>query len=420
MLEKPKHAVKKLWPGHQDLSATDVAKARDYIRSYWHRLERFHPKDDESLLGLPKPYLVPAFEEGHDFDFNELYYWDSYFMLQGLLDEEHKVLNLGVLENFTALFKRLGSIPNASRTYLTGRSQPPFLTSFIWDLYNTYDLDDKWLAQNMAVAEAEYEAVWMGTKKPNARQVYRGLSRYYDINVLHDLAEAESGWDMTPRFGRKALNYTPIDLNSLLYKYEMDIAKFYRHIGDVRGAAKWEVAAEHRKETMHELMWSNLRGLYYDYNYVKEKRGTVSSLAGFYPLWAGMVTPEQAKQMVKALRRFENRGGLATTDVQQLSQFVPGSMPTQWAYPNGWAPLHFLIVKGLLAYGYREDAQRIAMKWLKTNLNWFNQNGVFLEKYNVVAPDKPPARGVYPSQTGFGWTNGVFEYFCNEFIDKRS
>ncbi len=420
MLDKPKSAVKKLWPGHQDLSVHDVATARDYIRSYWHRLERFHPKDDESLLGLPKPYLVPAFEEGHDFDFNELYYWDSYFMLQGLLDHEHKELNLGVLENLTTLYKRLGSIPNASRTYLTGRSQPPFLTSFIWDLFTHYKLSDKWLKENMAVAEAEYETVWMGTKKPNARQVYRGLSRYYDINVLHDLAEAESGWDMTPRFGRKALNYTPVDLNALLYKYEMDLARYYRHIGDVRGAAKWEVAAEHRKETMNELMWSNLRGFYYDYNYVKEKRGTVSSLAGFYPLWAGMVTPDQAKQMVKALKRFENRGGLATTDVQQLSQYVPGSMPTQWAYPNGWAPLHFLIVKGLLAYGYREDAKRIAMKWLKTNLGWFNQHGVFLEKYNVVMPDKPPARGVYPSQTGFGWTNAVFEYFCHEFIDKRS
>lgn len=418
MLEKPKRAVKKIWPGHQDLSQSDVAAARDYIKSYWHRLERFHPKDDESLMGLPKPYLVPAFEEGHDFDFNELYYWDSYFMVQGLLDAEHKELNIGILENLTTLYKRLGSIPNASRTYLTGRSQPPFLTTFIWDLYHTYKLSDKWLAAQIAVAESEYETVWMGTKKPHARQVYRGLSRYYDINVLHDLAEAESGWDMTPRFGRKALNYTPVDLNALLYKYEMDIAKFYRHIKDVRSAAKWEVAAEHRKETMDELMWSNLRGIYYDYNYVKEKRGTVSSLAGFYPLWAGMVTQDQAKQMVKALKRFENRGGLATTDVQQLSQYVPGSLPTQWAYPNGWAPLHFLVVKGLLAYGFRDDAKRIAMKWLKTNLSWFNQNGVFLEKYNVVSPDRPPARGVYPSQTGFGWTNAVFEYFCKEFVDK--
>ena len=417
MLQNAKDFARKFWPGNVDLKASDVAHAREYIGEYWHKLQRNHPKDDESLLGLPNPYLVPASEKGHEFDFNELYYWDSYFMVQGLLDESHKELVIGILENLTSLFERFKTIPNASRTYLTGRSQPPFLTSFIWDVFNAYDLSDKWLSTNMAVAEAEYHTVWMGKVKPNARQVYRGLSRYYDINLLNDLAEAESGWDMTPRFNRRALSFAPVDLNALLYKYEADLAKYYRHINDVRSAAKWEVAAKHRKETMDELMWSNLRGLYYDYNYAKEKRGTVSSLAGFYPLWAGMVTKQQAEQMVKALRRFENRGGLATTDIQQLSQFVPGAVPTQWAYPNGWAPLHFLIVKGLMRYGYKEDAKRIAMKWLKTNLSWFNAHGVFLEKYNVVTPDKPPAKGLYPSQIGFGWTNAVFEYFCKEFID---
>lgn len=419
MLEKPKDLARRFWPGNSDLLPSDVAAARDYILAYWNRLERFHPKDDESLLGLPHPYLVPAYEEDHDFDFNELYYWDSYFMVQGMLDEQHKELVIGVLDNLCALFTRLNIIPNASRTYLTGRSQPPFLTTFIWDVYETYDLDTDWLKKHMVIAEAEYTNVWMGVKKPHARQVSRGLSRYYDINMLHDLAEAESGWDMTPRFGRKALHYLPVDLNALLYKYETDFARFYRLLNDGRGAAKWEVAAEHRKQAMDELMWSNLRGQYYDYNYDKEKRGTVSSLAGLYPLWAGMADKKQADQMVKALRRYENRGGLATTDAQQLSHFVPGALPTQWAYPNGWAPLHYLIIKGLERYGYHVDAKRIAMKWLKTNLNWFNQNGVFLEKYNVVNPEKPPAKGVYPSQTGFGWTNAVFERLCQDYIDGK-
>jgi alpha,alpha-trehalase len=419
MLDKPKDFARKFWPSHADLAPADVAAARDYIRAYWHKLERFHPKDDESLLGLPKPYLVPAYEEGHDFDFNEMYYWDSYFMVQGMYDDPaRKDLVVGILENLLYMFERFNVVPNASRTYLTGRSQPPILTTFIWEVYQAYDMSAEWLKKVIPIAEAEYTNVWVGTQKPHARQVYRGLSRYYDINMLNDLAEAESGWDMTPRFGRKCLDYVPVDLNALLYKYEMDFARFYRQMKDVRTAAKWEVAAQHRKNTMDELMWSNLRGLYYDYNYKKEKRGTVSSLAGFYPLCAGMVDPKQAAQMVKALRRFENRGGLATTDVQQLSQFVPGAMPTQWAYPNGWAPLHFRVIQGLERYGYHNDARRVAMKWLKTNLAWFNAHGVFLEKYNVVSPDKPPAKGVYPSQTGFGWTNAVFERLCQDYVDK--
>lgn len=419
MLQKTKDLARKFWPGKSSLSPADVAVARKYIGDYWPNLQRFQPKDEDSLLGLPKPYLVPAYEAGHEFDFNELYYWDSYFMVQGLLDEQHKELNLGILENLTTLFGRYGIIPNASRTYLMGRSQPPLLTSFIWDLYDAYKPGLKWLKSNMAVAEKEYQTVWMGTTKPNTRQVYRGLSRYYDINLLNDLAETESGWDMTPRFGRKALNYLPVDLNSLLYKYEMDFAKFYQLVGNENEAGKWEKSAAHRKETVNELMWSNLKGQYYDYNYVREKRGSIGSLAGFYPLWSGMASQKQAAQMVKALRRYENSGGLATTDTQQLSQFVPGAIPAQWAYPNGWAPLHFLIIKGLQNYGYHGDAKRIALKWLKTNLIWFNKHGVFLEKYNVVSPDKPPAKGLYPSQTGFGWTNAVFERFCREFIDER-
>jgi alpha,alpha-trehalase len=407
----------KLRRSKSELTAKDVEAAREYISAYWPKLTRYHPKDDESLLGLPHRYLVPAFEEGHEFDFNELYYWDSYFMMQGLLNEKHKDLVIGMVENLLFTFERFKIIPNASRTYLMGRSQPPFLTSFILDIYKTYKLDKPWLKRAIKIAQAEYRTVWTGKNKPNARLVHEGLSRYYDINYLHDLAEAESGWDYTPRFNHKALNYLPIDLNSLLYKYEKDFAYAERLFGNEDEALKWDEAASHRRVTINKLMWSELKGLYYDYNYVKEHKGNVSSLASFYPLWAGLVDEQQAARLVNSLKKFEQKGGLSTTDALQVSNLVPGGMPTQWAYPNGWAPLHFLVVKGLQKYGYEEEARRIAMKWLKTNLDWFNKNGVFLEKYNVVQPNKPPAKGAYPSQTGFGWTNSVFERFCQEFID---
>lgn len=421
MLQKSKQVVKNLFGASENvLSSTDVKEARAYIADYWKKLERFHPNDDESLIGLPKPYLVPAFEEGHAFDFNEMYYWDSYFMVQGILDAPHKSLVEGMLENLVFMQQKYNVIPNASRLYLMGRSQPPFLTSLIFDIYNVYKLDVRWLTDMIAVAEAEYKTVWMGTKKPNERLVYAGLSRYYDINYLHDLAEAESGWDMTPRFGRKALNYLPVDLNALLYKYEADFAEAARLRGDMQESKDWQKRARIRANTMNSLMWNEMRGFYYDYDYNREKRGTVSSLAGFYPMWAGMVDEARAAKMVKFLRKFEEKGGLATTDPQTIpiNSVVPGTMPTQWAHPNGWAPLHFIVVQGLERYGYHEDAKRIVLKWLKTNLDWFNKNGLFLEKYNVVDPNKPPAKGVYPSQTGFGWTNAVFERFCQDYIDE--
>src|ERR1700744_6036171 len=97
---------------HGTLNPADVQVARDYIREFWTRLERYHPKDDESLLGLPKPYLVPSYEEGAGFDYNELYYWDSFFMVQGLLDEQHAALVQGILEDLLSLLKRFKIIPN--------------------------------------------------------------------------------------------------------------------------------------------------------------------------------------------------------------------------------------------------------------------------------------------------------------------
>src|SRR5579862_4735063 len=238
-----------------DLTAQEVQAAREYIAGYWPKLTRLHPKDDESLLGLPYPYLVPAYEEGHEFDFNELYYWDSYFMVQGLLDEEHRELVIGVLENLLYTFERFKIIPNASRTYLMGRSQPPFLTSFILDVHKAYKLDKKWLRRAIKIAQAEYHVVWMGKTKPNARLAHEGLSRYYDINYLNDLAEAESGWDLTPRFGRRALNYTPVDLNALLYKYEKDFARAAKVFNNEQEVARWEAAAAQRKATIDQLMW---------------------------------------------------------------------------------------------------------------------------------------------------------------------
>src|SRR5436305_12414904 len=129
-LDKAKKILKKSLPPlplsfrpDKELTPEDVKAGRQYIAHYWTKVERFHPKDDESLLGLPKPYLVPSYKEKTGFDYNELYYWDSYFMVQGLLNQDNRELVQGILEDLLFLFKRFKVIPNASRTYLTGRSQ---------------------------------------------------------------------------------------------------------------------------------------------------------------------------------------------------------------------------------------------------------------------------------------------------------
>lgn len=398
------------------LGLDDVQPALEHVRRYWQELLHDQPQDEGSLIGLPHTYIVPS-KRGGEFSFGEQYYWDSFFIALGLRENEQQDVVEGMLENLIYLYKRFKVIPNGSRMYLVGRSQPPVLTSFIFFVYETFNKTPEWLAERIKIAEEEYHAVWTSTAHPVWHNVHDGLSRYYDVNVMHDMAEMESGWDMTPRFERKCLDYLPIDLNALLYKYESDFARAADISGNSEAASKWREAARKRQENVSRLMWGKLRGFFFDYNYQKKELGNIWSLASYYTMWAGLATEEQAKRMVDNLEKFEKQGGLTTTTKPLIDMSIFGSLKTQWAYPNGWAPLHYIVVKGLEKYGYHNEARRIAQKWLKTNLVWFAKHGEFIEKYNVVNPQKPPMRGVYPDQSGFGWTNAVFERFCAEYVD---
>jgi len=422
MIRKTKNRLlRKFFAKKHAIDSADVTRARRYIEAFWQELKRTNKVNQGTLIGLPNTYLVPAHDPTAVFNFDEMYYWDSYFMVQGMLSSpKHKKLVLGILDNLFFMIQQYGMIPNANKTYLSSHSQPPLLTSFIFDVYESYKLDNRWLEQAIGYAKQEYATVWLGTKKPHDHMVFNGLSRYYDINFLHDLAETESGWDMTTRFGRKCLDYVPIDLNAFLYKYESDFERAAKLLNQPDEARKWHGQAAKRRKTVNEYLWNARRGSYFDYNYKKGTQSSVASLAAYMTLWSGMASKEQAAKLVRNLTRFEVKGGLATTEDPALQLVLPQKTPAQWAYPNGWAPLHLLVTRGLEQYGYHEDAKRISRKWLKTNLDWFNKHGHFLEKYNVVDPERPPIEGLYPSQTGFGWTNAVFERLCQDYIDTET
>ena len=84
---------------------------------------------DEGLLYLPNPYVVPGGR------FNEMYGWDSYFIILGLVEDKRTDLARDMVENFFFEIENYGAILNANRTYYFTRSQPPFLTSMIREVY---------------------------------------------------------------------------------------------------------------------------------------------------------------------------------------------------------------------------------------------------------------------------------------------
>jgi len=380
----------------------DYKGCLDYIEKYWKKITVHLPKDQGLFIGLPNKFVSPSAKWYRKFQF----YWDSYFIILGLVVSGKVTMAKGVVDNFFYCYKKFEIMPHANKLYHLTDSQPPFFTSMIKEIFNITK-DEGWLKENVKIAEAELEDYWCG----EAHNSRNKLSRYHHPFDMHLLAETESGWDLTSRFNEACSDYLPVDLNSCLYKYEIDIAEIYGYLNNKSKEKIFLEKAESRKRRMLKYMWNDKKGFFFDYNYKLKKQSNFYSLAGFYPLWAGFVSDNQAEKIRENLKMFECRGGLANTQKNNLSKEFK-----QWDYPNGWPNQQWMVIKGLLNYGYNKDAKRLAIKWLNLNKKVFDKTGKFWEKYHVVKLDVGKS-GRYPTVEGFGWTNAIFVKLVKEFCE---
>src|SRR5579864_5585869 len=130
----------------------------------------------EGLLYLENPYVVPGGQ------FNEMYGWDSYFIIRGLLRDNRIDLAKGMVENFFFEIENYGGVLNANRTYYLTRSQPPFLSSMVLAVYDAEKdsghADLQWLARAYGYVVRDYEH-W--DRAPHLAGS-TGLSRYFDVD----------------------------------------------------------------------------------------------------------------------------------------------------------------------------------------------------------------------------------------------
>jgi alpha,alpha-trehalase len=205
-----------------------------------------------------------------------------------------------------------------------------------------------------------------------------------------------------------------VDLNSLLYRMELDTSAIMELLDRPREARQWSQRAEHRAVRMNKLMWNDQAGMYYDYDFVNHKQSGYRFLTTFYPLWAGLASDEQAERVRENLPLFERAGGLQTSDN------VSGN---QWDAPYGWAPLHIMAVEGLRRYGFNDDADRISRKFLAMVVHDFEEHGTIKEKFDVVTAKSNLAAGLkfgYTSnEAGFGWTNAAVVLFADELTERH-
>lgn len=387
-----------------DINIKDYKTCLDYIEKTWKKITFYHPQDKFRHLGLPNKFISP---NTHIYK-NDQFYWDSYFIILGLVKCGREEMAKGMVDNFIYLFKRFGIIPMRNRFYNLGSSQMPFLTSMTKEIYAVTG-DKRWYVKVMKIAEEELHKYWMNKSLTETHIVHKGLSRYCDHFITHLAAEHESGWDMTSRFHNQCLDYLPIDLNCALYKYETDLAEYYKSKRNIKKSDIYIHQSEQRRKTVNKLMWNLKNGFYFDYNYKLKKQSTFYSIAGFYPLWAKMATYTQAKKVADAIAKFEKDGGLTNTLNSNLADEF-----RQHDYPNGWPHQQWIVIKGLMNYGFEDTAKRIAKKYLDLNKALFLKTGKMWEKHDVVNMDigKPDR---YETQEGFGWTNAVFLRLIDKF-----
>lgn len=428
-------------------------------------------KIDNQIRGVP--FVVPGGR------FNEMYGWDSYFESIGLLLDDKVELAKAMADNFQYEINHYGKILNANRSYYLTRTQPPFYTSLIRDVFEKTN-DIRWLQSHLKTAINEYETVWMVQGK---RLTENGLNRYLaeglgippeveeghydallkpfadqenctieeytidyqnnsienqflDTYFLHDRSVRESGHDTSYRIEGNCADLNLVELNALLYKYETDfgelISEFFQNKFECNSklydSEYWFEKASIRKNRIIEFCWNPEKELFFDYNHVLKTQSTFISATTLIPLWSKVATKEQAIKLVKkALPLLKAKGGITGSTAESSGEISNTRPHRQWDYPNGWAPHQMMIWKGLLNYGFVDEAQELVYRWLyMITKNAVDYNGTIPEKYDVVEATHKVFSEYgnvgtdfeYISQEGFGWMNASYQYGISLLKDK--
>jgi alpha,alpha-trehalase len=414
-----------------------------HIDGLWDVLTR-HPREHpthSSLLPLPGRYVVPGGR------FSEMYYWDSYFTMLGLVESGRADLMRSMADNFAYLIDNFGHVPNGNRSYYLSRSQPPVFALMV-ALFERQGLCDALhylprLRREHAFWMGDADGLQPGEARRHCVRMDDGsvLNRYWDervapreemyledimaagrstrdaADVYRDLrAAAASGWDFSSRWfddggelpSTRTTTFVPIDLNCFVHALEAQIARLALCGGDDDTAREFAGRARDRADAIARWLWDDTVGAFCDYDLLRGRLRAPCAAAST-ALYVGLASGVQARRTAQYLgERLLDHGGIATTRVRSGEQ---------WDQPNGWAPLQWLAIQGLARYGHQSLSREISKRWLATVGRLYERESKLVEKY-VVHATPEGARGghggEYPLQDGFGWTNGVTRKLLHE------
>ncbi|KPJ04899.1 Trehalase [Papilio xuthus] len=360
-------------------------------------------QDLYSIIYVDNPVIVPGGR------FREFYYWDSYWIIQGLLLSEMRSTARGMVSNFLDIVDRIGLIPNGGRIYYVMRflmlryadgSKGPRPESYKEDIdcAKHFDTTDK------------------------KEELYAELK-----------AAAESGWDFSSRWfilngtnkgnltNLKTRSIIPVDLNAIMSWNAEIMADFYQHLGNVDKERYYRNTHARLMEAIEKVLWHEDVGVWLDFSLESKRRRDYFYPSNVAPLWTGSYDKARTEYFV---RRVINYLDKVKVDIYE------GGIPTtfehsgeQWDYPNAWPPLQYIVVTGLANTKLPEAtrlAYEMATKWVRSNFEVWKQKTAMLEKYDATIFGGYGGGGEYVLQTGFGWTNGVVMALLNRYGERLS
>jgi len=422
------------------VSDPNLREFAGFVHHIWKNLTRVFNtsafcSDCYSNLDLKHPFVIPGGR------FREFYYWDSFWILKGLIVSELHETARDLVLNIANFVDTYGFMPNGARKYYLDRSQPPVLALMVELLVNAtngtaanrdfiveilptlvrehefwgYDLNTlTFSAGGRDVKLYRYNAKTAKPRCESYLEDVRTLAETGGARTAENLFSAihggaETGWDFSSRwFALGSTNMTtimtgriaPLDLNVILLRGAEIISELAGAVGDGDTRTRFAAKADtHREDLLAAFRWSGWNDV------IVPLDGAVTSRNGYY---ASIATAGFVRSIVDRLTAAEqttiknrirvDRGGVPTSDT------VSGQ---QWDSIDAWPPLQWFAAEAFGNLGSVAQQQALIRAWVNSNYCGWRRHGTMFEKYDAQVPGERAAGGEYLPQDGFGWTNGV-------------
>nr|XP_018912029.1 PREDICTED: trehalase-like [Bemisia tabaci] len=417
-------------------------------------------EDRYTLISIPYGFVVAGGQ------FNELYYWDTYWIIRGLYLSDLPETAKGIIENFLYLVRKFGFIPNGTRVYYLNRSQPPLLPSMI-QTHQTYTGDTEFIFENLETITEEFEWWRQNRQVKFVKDGKTYAMFHYDVRAGDPRPESyladydlgiqiksedernafyaniksatESGWDFSSRWFDKyyanangsLLDTKPsiliqVDLNSFLQKNARLISKWWFAANDAEKGKIYKKVADDLFQSIQEVLYREDEGVWFDWDLENEIHREGFYVSNFTPLFTLSYDTSDNKNIANKVIEYLQRNGILDSEDCPIYIATPTSFVNstqQWDFPNAWAPLQAILIDGLGKTGSsraRKIALQLANNFVYTTRVGLNSTGFMFEKYDAIEIGTTGGGGEYAPQTGFGWTNGYVIQLLGRYYDLLS